>query len=296
VTISPDGKTIASAGAGPDTRIRLWDLATGKLVRVLPARPQPQATLAFSRPDGKTLASGSEGRGEITFWDWQAGKEVDALTGQGRTVSQLAYSPDGKFLAFRMAFGETKLYEIATKKLRTVDPGADGDGCVAFSPGSKTLASGGSDKVLRLWDVETGTELATLGGHEDTIVWAGFRPDGQAVAFCGALTDRLIRHRGLAPQTEKPALRGHTSGVPSCAWRADGKLLASAGLEDGTVRLWDPDTKPPRSQPIVLFPPGQKSIHAIALTPEGRHLVTANTNGTIYVLRLAKVGEVFRVP
>ncbi len=95
VAVSPDGKTLASAGTEADTRIRLWDLATGGLLRILSARPRPQVTLAFS-PDGKILASGSENNGAITFWDWQAGRAADALSGQGRTVSQVAFSPDAE--------------------------------------------------------------------------------------------------------------------------------------------------------------------------------------------------------
>jgi WD40 repeat protein len=73
----------------------------------LPARPQSQGTLAFS-PDGKVLAPGGN-NGEITFWDWDAGKATDALGNLGRAVSQIAFSPDGRSLAFRVAFGETKL-------------------------------------------------------------------------------------------------------------------------------------------------------------------------------------------
>ncbi len=295
VAISPDGTTAASAGAGADTRIRLWDLATGRLLHVLPARPQPQCTLAFS-PDGKTLASGSVRDGAITFWDWQAGRDTGSLT-LGLTVAQLAHSPDGKLLAFRLETGETKLYDVATKKLRVLDPGGfDGGGCVAFSPDGKTLATGGSDKLLRLYDVETGKEQATLGGAEDVIRWVAFRPDGRSVAFCGGAKDRLIRHWDLEPRAEKPALRGHTSGVLGCVWRADGQLLASAGVQDGMVRLWGPDARPPQSRALRLFAPVQGRICCLALTPEGRHLVTGHADGTLWVLRLAGLGEVLAVP
>jgi WD40 repeat protein len=296
LAVSPDGKTLASSAAGPDTRIRLWDLGTGRLARTLPGRPHPQVTLAFS-PDGQTLASGSERNGEITFWDWRAGKEAGVIAGQGGKVPRLAYSPGGQFLAFRTAFGEAKLYEFATKKLRTIDPGGfEGDGCVAFSPDGKVLASGGSDAILHLWDVDTGKELAALTGHGDVIRWAGFRPDGRSVAFAGGSQDRLIRHSGLAPKAVLPGLRGHTGGVATCAWRGDGKMLASAGADDGTVRLWDPDATPPSSRVVVVFLSGKKTIQDIALSPEGRHLMTANADGTIWVLRLAKLGEVSRVP
>jgi WD40 repeat protein len=292
VAMAPDSMVLASCAQG-DPRIRWWNLGTGKLLRTLPALPQPPSALAFN-PDGLTFAAASENSGEITLWDLEKGKQVGSLPPQGKTVAQLAYSIDSKFLAFRLVSGVTKLYEIGTKKLRTIEPaGAAGDGCVSFSPDNKTLATGGPDKILRLWDAETGKEQATLTGAEDVIRWVGFQPAGRSVAFSGAPQDHLIHHWGLAPRAEKPALSGHTSGVLSAAWRADGKMLVSAGLEDGTVRLWDPDANPPRCQTIVLFPPGQGSLRSIALTPEGRYLATGNSDGTISVLRLAPRGTVF---
>jgi hypothetical protein len=77
-------------------------------------------------------------------------KEAGSLTGQGRTVPQFAFSPNGQFLAFRTAFGEAKLYEIATKKLRTIDTGGFERDGLAFSPDGKVLASGGHKPSLFL--------------------------------------------------------------------------------------------------------------------------------------------------
>ena len=53
---------------------------------------------------------------------------------------------------------------------------------VAFSPDSKTLASGGADNVVRLWDVATGKETAVLKGHTDYVCAAAFSPDGKTLA------------------------------------------------------------------------------------------------------------------
>src|SRR5262249_46377839 len=103
----------------------------------------------------------------------------------------------------------------------------------------------------------------------------------------------LVKH-----QTRR-RLSGHGSGVLSGAWRADGRLLVTAGETDGTVRLWDtadPAATAPRSRPIGGIPPGLKWLHGIALSPEGRHLAVCNPNGTVYLLRLARAGEVFTVP
>ena len=61
------------------------------------------------------------------------------------------------------------------------------------------------------------------------------------------------------------------------------------------MRLWDLTCTPPRSREIRLFPPGTHLLHGIAMTPEGRYLATANPDGTVYVLRLARQGEVPRL-
>src|SRR5262249_12036059 len=70
----------------------------------------------------------------------------------------------------------------------------------------------------------------------------------------------------------------------------------TAGSTDGTVRLWDLRGDRPRSRALPVIPPDVPWLHGIALSPEGRHLAVCNPNGTVYVLRLAKRGEVFEVP
>src|SRR5262249_40046033 len=77
------------------------------------------------------------------------------------------------------------------------------------------------------------------------------------------------------------------------AGRADGLRMATGGAAGGTVWLWSSDGKPERRQVIRLFPPGSPWLHGLALSPEGRHLATANPDGTVTILRLARAGEVF---
>jgi WD40 repeat protein len=96
--------------------------------------------------------------------------------------------------------------------------------------------------------------------------------------------------------TRTGRLQGDEAALVSGAWRADGGLLAAAGPPDGTVRLWDFGPAVPKRTAVAVFEPNANGIEAVALAPEGRHLVTANSDGTITILRLAKAGDRSRAP
>src|SRR5262249_22148639 len=112
----------------------------------------------------------------------------------------------------------------------------------------------------------------------------------------GPLTDNTVFVWDLATRKPPRPLSRHGSEVLSGAWRADGRLLITAGATDGTVRLWGLSGAEERSKEPEMIPRNAEWLHGIALSPEGRHLAVCNPNGTVYVLRLAKAGEVFQVP
>jgi WD40 repeat protein len=167
---------------------------------------------------------------------------------------------------------------------------------VAFSPDGKTLAAGLESGEVRLWDVTTGREHWRLRGHGAGVRFVGFHPDGRTLAVAGSFAEDAVYIWDLETRTQRYRLLGHRSGVLAGAWRADGRHLITAGALDGTVRLWDLSGDQPRSRALRVIPPNVPFLHCLALSPEGRHVAITNPNGTVYVLRLAKVGEVVTVP
>src|SRR5262249_46600167 len=236
--------------------------------------------------------------GLIRLWDVAAGAELPPLTNLGGRAIQIAYSPDGTLLA---AVGDVngplvRVWDVATgQPLLTPAASAAWRTCAgAFGPDGRTLAAGMEPAEVWLWDVGTGKEVARLTGMGERVRWIGFHPDGQSLVAAGGLTGNAVYLWDLATRKHR-LLSGHGSGVLSGAWRADGRLLFTAGGTDGTVRLWDLTGDRPRSRVLPVIPPNVPWLHGIALSPEGRHLAVCHPNGTVFVLRLAKRGEVFEV-
>jgi WD40 repeat protein len=288
VSISPDGKTVASAGTG-DKTIKLWNLGTGKVGATLVGDNAEDLGVAFS-PDGKLLASISRD-GTVRLWDVVTGQLKHRLGGPGADYGNVAFSPDGSLLASSGNDGTVRLWDVGRGKLLRVLHGHVGRvDRVTFSPDGKLLASAGvEDRRARLWDVAGGwqvREFPQLEGPDNPVHDVAFSPDGRYLAIASG-TRREVWD--LAKNQLHHSLQvGHAIAV-----RADGRLLASAG-RDGAVRLWEVDAHPPREKVIALFQTGW--INKIAFTPEGRYLATANPDGTVYILRLAERGQVYEIP
>ncbi|CUU60699.1 WD domain-containing protein, G-beta repeat-containing protein [Parafrankia irregularis] len=163
---------------------------------------------------------------------------------------------------------------------------------VAFSPNGRTLASGGRDRAVRLWDVSDPFHPHQLGspllGHTDGITSVAFSPDGRTLVSAGKdsavrrwdVTDPSRAHSLGAPL---PVAAGYAHAVafPSSAGRSlDGRVMASGGAA-GMVQLWDlTDRAAPRpfGQPLAAH---HDRVWSVALSSEGRTLASGSLDGTV---------------
>jgi WD40 repeat protein/energy-coupling factor transporter ATP-binding protein EcfA2 len=139
---------------------------------------------------------------------------------------------------------------------------------VAFSPDRRTLASGGDDGSIRLWDMRTNKRLTVLHDTSFTAIEAvAFSPDGKTLAAGGYNGLQLWDVRTHQPLTPPLA---NLNTVNSVAFSPDGRTLAAAG-DLGTVELWDARThkRVAHTQTSTLY-----EHQSAAFSPDGRTLAT----------------------
>src|SRR5262249_38595368 len=195
VSLSPDGKTLASGGKdkkkgidgfkrdGNASVVRLWDVATGKLLRTLEGHQHFITALSYS-PDGKVLASGSGDR-TIRLWDATTGKELHKLKCEVSTTPfSLSFSPDSKVLA-SVGHSALQLWDVTTgQELHHKEVHTGWVYSVSFAPDGRTVATAaasGGDDTVRLWNGMSGKPLCRLehpGGAHSVVI----SPDGKTLA------------------------------------------------------------------------------------------------------------------
>ena len=154
----------------------------------------------------------------------------------------------------------------------TVTPrfNVDGHGVhsVAFSPVDATLLATGSwDGTVKLWDVVTERDIATLKGHTGPVSSVAFSSDGSTLAT--GSWDRTVKLWDVETERNIATLKEHTAGITSVAFSSDGSTLA-AGLWDRTMKLWDVATR----QNIATLKGHTGPVTSVAFSSDGSTLAT----------------------
>jgi len=171
VAFSSDGRVIAVGGVESKSNIDFAGMVAAAQGKSKNKKP----------PDYQDMMRDMkvEAIGQVTLWDANSGREIGALKGHGKGVSQVVFSRDGRLLASASTDNTIRIWDVSSQReLRTLTGHTANIESIDFSPDGRLLASAGEDGGTYLWDVATGEHLLTLISLDDGGEWMVVTPQG----------------------------------------------------------------------------------------------------------------------
>jgi WD40 repeat protein len=260
-----------------DGSVTGWNVATQTQLFRYPAHPEGRVGVAFS-PDGKRLVSGGMGY-KVRLWNLDPPSPAPLIEQEvAASVSQLAYTPDGKKLA--VTYGSAYFMHLYSGSLNEKKPiqtiqSASGDYItwdgIAISPNGDRLAIGNTIGTVAVYNLADGVLLKKFDGLRRGVARRlAFSPDGALLA---------VSTRGLWDLKTGALLLELKTDTGSVAISPDQCLLAT-GQTNGTLRLWNMQTRQFIEPSLKVFASG---IEDMAFSPDGRLLALANQDGDVVI-------------
>jgi WD40 repeat protein/serine/threonine protein kinase len=285
LAFSPDGRRIVTSSS--DGLARIWETASLRELRTLRGYPSQIRCVAWA-PQGNQVAAGGLDP-SIVLWNPDDGKVIRKIDGLNGSSAALGYSPDASLLA--VGFYEpvpALIIDAASGETRHELPGHTHQLTAAtFSPDGKKLATVSYDTTLKIWEVQSGRQLASAH-QEPAHGYTGvqFRPDGNSVVV--ALTAGVAEVRSALTGDLLNSFPCDQSGTQTIALAHGSPRLAAAGNAQ-CICISDLET-------ATLLPTADPRITRIAVSPNGRQLALGTSAGTIDLWDIAtrQVGATLR--
>ncbi len=291
MSVDPQGRWIVVGDYG---RARLWDVASNRLLHEFGPYQSALDELTIS-PNGEQVAAANIFDPEVRIWSTESGKEL-ARVAMPEKVTGLSYRHDSKQLAcsYRSRSGMGRLgimlidaetravvRELATPKESNANAKLEwsGDGMRLLSCEARSVA---------LWDVETGRTIKRL--KIDNLKIPRFRasalnPSGQR-AFVATYDGRVLECNFETDDVRNFYVHERGNWVDSLCLSPDGTSLLMS-TRDGTLRTKSLDADVQQPTRDVRVGPTRGTIGRVVFSKDGRHIITGNANGTVYVLKVA---------
>jgi WD40 repeat protein len=237
--LQPEPKDLSSleqARWGVRGKVRIFELATGRLCWEVPTKLDREGTAAMS-PDGKTVVVPTprgNGATGLQVWDIQTESRVRSLEVPDSSVTVLAISPDCKLLASGGDDTIVRLWDLPNGKLLHKLTGHENTlSVLSFARDSKFLASGADDDTVRLWKLATGKMERSISRPGNSFDLA-FSPNGELLASSPGKVDGVDIWETKTGKARP--LRVNDFGVSALVFSPDGRSLA-CGLT--SISIWN---------------------------------------------------------
>ncbi len=287
---SPDGHRIVTAS--DDTTVQVWNVEAGARLEAPLAGHRNSVEHAAFSPDGRRIVTaGLDNRALV--WNAENGEKVAELKGHVQAIGRVAFSSDGQRIATASFDNTARVWNVnGGQLLAKLEGHTDSVLDVAFSPdGQHIVTAGGSprgprltaflttvgrkagvtDNTARVWNAASGQLLAKLEGHTDSILHAGFSPDGQRIFTASA--DGTVRVWEASNGKPLAKFEAPTGGVGHAAFSRHGQRIV-VFRPDGMGLVWNT-----ANVELVTKLEGHMSgLNHVEMSPDGQRILAADSN------------------
>jgi WD40 repeat protein len=291
MAFSADSKLLITSGQRPDKEIKAWDVGTGKLLGMI-AEEKTRIYQIACAPSGKEFAT-VDMSGNLKLYDFAAKDKwplKPAQTLQLHTANgAFAVSFAPKELLVYTAGSDKQIKQtplpgsVPAKKKQITDLGilhSDYVTALAVSPDGRFLASGGKDRVIKIYDLFSMNLIRSFSGHGDTVTGLAFTADSETLVS-GSL-DQTIRIWDVSLSDANYLLSGQKGILWSCAVSPDGSQVATAGVDR---KLTICDLK--NNKVLKSFVAHDATVTTLLFSPDGQEILTAGGDKKIKLWEVA---------
>ncbi len=265
ITFNPDETLVATAS--DDESVRLWDIATGKALRILLGHQNKVFGIRFSA-DGRHLITASQDR-TLRIWDPASGVTLRVLQGHTAGITDVdihaaqifSASNDGTVVRWKMSLPHQYMIDLPS------EPSS-----VALSPDTNRIAVGFADGTLRWYSRQTHELLWELSAHENDkdIQRLAFNPEGTLLV--SASLDRRAKLWSIANDklTKLRTIAKHHLPINSVVFSPTGQSIVTASY-DNFIGIFDVNSKKTIFHKLV----GKEQINSVSFDNSGTKLLTA---------------------
>ncbi len=270
---SADGAKLVTTGS--DGAVRIWDAASGALVRELHGGSVRRRSFAVAMSSDGKLVAAIDTQGEFAHaWDAVTGALIAKIRNDASEFPALAFSTDGRWLA-TTGGNDVHVFDVQSRRLATTIRGP-GLQRLAFDPTGPRLIIGAITGEVAIWAIPSGTRIRRLREMGEPVQAVAFSPDGHLVLAADRDGQEHVWQAGSGALQSQ--MNPRHSKIISAEFDQTSKLILAANA-DGTVVVADTT----QGMPITVLEGPQNIVMAAHFDPSSRRIVGASSDGTARV-------------
>ncbi|KAJ8326784.1 hypothetical protein BDV3_001425 [Batrachochytrium dendrobatidis] len=274
-----DWSTKNMLGVGLDSCVYLWNASTSKVTKLCDLAPHDSITSVNFIQRGTHVAVGTN-RGLVQLWDVEMGRRVRQFSDHQARVGSLAWNNEILTSGSRDRFIHHYDMRIATALVKRHE-GHRQEVCgLKWNANSKTLASGGNDNMLNVWDVRMDEPLLRYKEHTAAIKAISWCPHEHGLLTSGGGTaDKCIRHWDTLSDSPNSIMYVDTgSQVCNIAWsKSSNELVSTHGYSQNQIVVW----KYSEMSQVATLTGHLYRVLQLAMSPDGQNIVTGAGDETL---------------